>query len=288
MNLEEFAQYHEIKTHAQQGFAYNVYLCAIPQDFERVRPHWHEQFEIIYLKRGTGVVTVDLQPYPVAAGDIVPVLPGRLHSIEGSSERLEYENMIFSLEMLEGREDAWCRDACLVPLREGRLAVPDVIRPGTERYEETAACLDEMDRLGEKRQPGYPLLIKSELFRLLSLFYRYGPSKNGPAAARKTERLKNLLGWVQEHYGQAVTVAQAAEIIGYSPAHFMRFFRACTGQTFVQYLTDYRLAAARRLLIETDDSIETIAAECGFQNLSYFYRCFKRRYGAAPRSVRRG
>lgn len=58
------------------GFAYETYLCTIPLDFDRVNLHWHDQMEVIYIKKGRGTVSVNLESYPVEAGCIVPVLPG--------------------------------------------------------------------------------------------------------------------------------------------------------------------------------------------------------------------
>lgn len=52
MNLEEYSQYRETLLHEQPGFAYNTYLCTIPQDFARVDLHWHDYMEIIYVKKG--------------------------------------------------------------------------------------------------------------------------------------------------------------------------------------------------------------------------------------------
>ena len=71
MNLEEYSQYRETLLHEQPGFAYNTYLCTIPQDFARVDLHWHDQMEIIYVKKGRGTVTAASRKYPVMAGSIM-------------------------------------------------------------------------------------------------------------------------------------------------------------------------------------------------------------------------
>ena len=43
MNLEHYTHYQETRLHEQPGFAYNTYQCTIPQDFDRVNLHWHNQ-----------------------------------------------------------------------------------------------------------------------------------------------------------------------------------------------------------------------------------------------------
>ena len=52
MNLEEYSQYRETLLHEQPGFAYNTYLCTIPQDFARVDLHWHTRWRSSMSKKG--------------------------------------------------------------------------------------------------------------------------------------------------------------------------------------------------------------------------------------------
>lgn len=288
MTLEEYTQYHEKKVHSEQGFPFVTYLCTIPQDFDQISPHWHDQMEIIYIKKGTGTAFVNLTAYDVEAGSIVLILPGQIHSLRGTpGVRMEYENLIFSLSMLDTPQAEWCHSACLVPLSEGKLTVPSVLAPRTKLHREVSDCLDELDEIGKKRVPGYPLLIKGVLFRLLYLFYTCGPVDTAGKVDGSTERIKQLLSWIAQHYTEPLSVTEAAQVAGYCPAHFMRFFKRCTGQTFVSYLVDYRLRAAAMMLAETDDSILSIAENCGFDSMSYFCRRFKARYGISPNEMRK-
>jgi AraC-like DNA-binding protein len=67
----------------------------------------------------------------------------------------------------------------------------------------------------------------------------------------------------------------------------MRYFKETMGTSFVDYLRDYRLTIASRLLTTSDSSILDIAAESGFENLSYFNRAFKAHFGMTPRDYRK-
>ncbi len=291
MELEEYTQYHETKLHEQIGFPYNTYLCTIPQDFDRVGLHWHEQMELIYIKKGSGTVSVGLIPYHVEAGYIVPVLPGELHSIDGDpGVRMEYENIIFSLSILDSTaETDWCRTNLLDPLRSGSLRFPRPITPGTAFHAEATRALDQADHICEDRMSGYSLLVKSQLYLFMhALFqFRYRDPLQKRAESQHAEKLKYVISWVKEHYREPVSIQDAAALTGYSEAHFMRIFKNETGQTFVHFLTEYRLAAASYYLKETNDSISNIAMTCGFENLSYFIRTFKKKYGSSPREFRK-
>ena len=67
----------------------------------------------------------------------------------------------------------------------------------------------------------------------------------------------------------------------------MKFFKNTFGTSFTAYLNEYRLTMASRLLLASEDSILAVAAECGFENLSYFNRRFKDRFGMTPSEFRR-
>lgn len=289
MDLEKYVQYRETKLHEQPGFAYNTYLCTIPQDFVRVGLHWHDQMEFIYIKKGSGTVSINLRPCHVEAGYIVPVLPGELHSIDGDpGVRMEYENIIFSLEVLDCQEQSdWCRTNVIDELRQGRLTPPRPICPGTAVHDELSAALDGADAASENMEPGYALIVKSCLFLCLHAMYRYRAQQTLSDPSRHTEQIKKLLGWVKTHFSEHISVQDAAQITGYSASHFMRIFRQETGQTFNVFLTEYRITASTYFLKETDDPISEIAMRCGFDNFSYFIRCFRKRYGLSPREYRR-
>ena len=289
MEFDEYAQYRETKLHEQPDFAYNTYLCTIPQDFDRVNPHWHDQMEVIYIKRGEGVVSVDFNRLEVRAGSIVPVLPGEIHSIDGTpGGRMEYENIIFSPGMLGGGdEDEWFRKNVLEPLRNGNLAFERPIPPGTDFYLEAKTALDGADAACTVRTPGYSLLVKGHLFEFLHALYVNRLDRPLVEPRKSADRLKAVLADVKARYAERLTVAEAASLAGYSEAHFMRVFKEETGQTFVGYLNDYRLTAATYFLRETDESIGNIAVSCGFDNESYFIRRFRARYGKTPSEYRK-
>ncbi len=67
----------------------------------------------------------------------------------------------------------------------------------------------------------------------------------------------------------------------------MKYFKNTMGTSFIDYLNEYRLTMASRLLISSDSSILDIAAEVGFDNLSYFNRVFKQKYSMTPRQFRK-
>ena len=79
-----------------------------------------------------------------------------------------------------------------------------------------------------------------------------------------------------------ITVAEIANRVDFSESHFMRYFKENMGTSFVDYLRDYRLTMAARLLLVSDETVLSISEEVGFDNLSYFSRTFKKFTGLTP------
>ena len=286
MNILEYENYQEKILHGDPLFPYITYLCSIPLDFGYVPMHWHDEMEIIYIKKGTGAITVDFKSYVVTGGTIALILPGRLHSIEQyMQESMEYENIIFEPELLGGAEDL-CAEKYLLPLQSGRLSLPVRLTPNDLCYLQAAACLREVEEANRAKLPGYELLVKGALLRFLSLLIAQGKQEL-PAETADTQRLKTVLQWLSAHYAEPLRVADAAGVCSFSASHFMRWFRQMTGQSFIAFLNEYRLNTAAEALRTTDETVLTIASRCGFENLSYFNRAFKAHFGMTPREYRK-
>lgn len=85
-----------------------------------------------------------------------------------------------------------------------------------------------------------------------------------------------------------VTLADVADSVHLSVFHFSRLFKKSTGTSSMQWLTEYRLQAARTRLRSSSDSLEVVALECGFSSARQFSTCFARHMGVSPTTFRRG
>ena len=91
---------------------------------------------------------------------------------------------------------------------------------------------------------------------------------------------------IDKHYAKALTVERLARLAGLSPFHFIRAFRAATGQTPHQYLRRRRIDRACELLATTPMSVTDICDGVGFQSLGSFSSVFKRLTGESPAQYR--
>lgn len=108
-----------------------------------------------------------------------------------------------------------------------------------------------------------------------------------PVPAVAADTLQPVLGWVQENLDAEVTVEDLAGRAHLSPRTFARRFRAETGTTPHQWLTQQRLNHAERLLEQTDEPVEKVATLSGFGSATLLRHHFVRRRGTSPQAYRR-
>lgn len=290
MNINQYENFQETKKHSETIFPFNTYLCSIPLDFTDVPIHWHNEMEIIYIKKGKGNVMLDFESHYVEEGDIIVVIPGQTHGIsqlEGYS--MEYENIIFELDMFIPKHSDGLEASYFNPLLSGDLIFNHIITRDDQCYNLLADCLNRADNLCSMNFPkGYELAIKGYMFEffyhLNQICETAGLIKN--ESNKHMDKIKDVIKYIEENYQHPISIDEIADVCNFSSSHFMRYFKKVMGTSFIDYLNEYRLSMASRLLLSSSDNILDIAAECGYENLSYFNRLFKKKYGITPSAYR--
>ena len=283
--MSDTASLQENKRHGEKWFPFDIYPCTIPKDFPQVALHWQNSVELVFVKKGMGTVQVGLESMTAMAGDIFVFAPGVLHGLgQIPGETMEYENIIYEVDLLGGSGDL-CYRRYLLPLQSGRLSLPHRLTRGHPCYCTVLECLCRLETVNRDRVLGYELQIKGLLLCLLSALVAQSDGLP-PRENADTRRLKAVLQYVTAHFADNLPVAEVAAVCQCSPSHFMRWFKQMTGQRFTEYLNIYRLNAAAEALRTTDDTVLTVAERCGFKNLSYFNRAFKASFGLTPREYR--
>lgn len=92
---------------------------------------------------------------------------------------------------------------------------------------------------------------------------------------------------VQNSYAdESISLDRVCHALGVSNAYFSTVFKKETGQSFITYLTNYRMEQAARLLIETNEKSYIVARRVGYSDSNYFSYVFKRRFGVSPSKYR--
>lgn len=109
----------------------------------------------------------------------------------------------------------------------------------------------------------------------------------GEINIQQSRRINKIIQFVEKNYQQKITLEQIGELIGMSPSSVSRFFKQRTRHRFWDYLNNFRVKKATKILMETNHSISEICYECGFNNISNFNRVFKEKMQYTPSEYRK-
>ncbi|RPI41337.1 MAG: AraC family transcriptional regulator [Bacteroidetes bacterium] len=112
-------------------------------------------------------------------------------------------------------------------------------------------------------------------------------SYDRPMKDADNRRISGVFDYVFHHYAGTITLQQAASIANMSVTAFCRYFRLHTRHTFTDFVNRTRIGQAMRLLNETDHSVSEIGYQCGYNNIPYFNREFRKIAGTTPLKFRR-
>lgn len=115
----------------------------------------------------------------------------------------------------------------------------------------------------------YELLKEKEKEKSTSIF------PNSP-------KLNDVFQFIETNYYKSITLCDVAQAIGYSSAYLTDLVRRQTGKTVNQWIVERRIAEARRLLLDTDQTANEIAMSVGYQNEAHFFRQFRQYHGTTP------
>jgi AraC-like DNA-binding protein len=252
--------------------------------------HYHPEYQLTLVLRGQGRRFVGDDISRFKAGDLVLTGPNLPHMWCSARPRLssplpheailiQFPESIFGGRFLELPEMAPVRRLLERSSQGIRFAeatreqiAPRMIRMGRERG--LARLTGLLEILG--------ILSQSPIDRMLSS-RAFGPA----VGFEDRDRIDRICRYVAENSARPIVLAEAARAAHMSIPAFTRFFKKCTGKTFVEYLTDLRIGAACRLLVESDRTVTQVCYAAGFANLSNFNRRFRRLKGVTPREFRR-
>ncbi len=284
------AAYLETKLHGTPGFPYVVYPVHVPERLNGFPHHWHEEMEIIYVCEGEVSVSLRNSEYVMKSSDIMLVHPQTIHAIKQYNDSsARYFNILFRFSLLESGPKDICREKYLEPIYNRELLMPEYLTEDHPLHGELEPLIKKLLVDPRRQRESEELMIKS---RVLEIMYRILPycDKADKDSANEDivfEKLKRSLSYLEEHYSENLTIERMAAVSNYSESHFSKLFKQLTGDSFTQYLKNYRLETALSRIRNEKTKISQIAIECGFSNLSYFSRAFNEKFKISPSEYRK-
>lgn len=127
----------------------------------------------------------------------------------------------------------------------------------------------------------------SEIWLLLLEIMKKSPQVTHPVNLRDQDRMQSMLSFIHQNYTEKIMLEDIAEAASISERECLRCFRNTIQKSPVEYLMDYRLDMAKKLLHDTELSITDISMEAGFSSNAYFGKVFRERCGMTPKEYRK-
>ncbi|NIK76198.1 AraC-like DNA-binding protein/mannose-6-phosphate isomerase-like protein (cupin superfamily) [Paenibacillus castaneae] len=253
--------------------------------------HHHTMFELNMVLEGDQTMIADSTKFVQQVGDILFIPPGVLHSSSGSTSQMAmtYFCLHFDIDDLTLRRSLMGMHTTLLPASNPSTAA---IRSTLERllqrlqYAQTGLHLDK-------------LAFLSDTFLMLSALTNWtieegsgevhgiDASENEVSLAASIERELRSAYAANRSSEDRISIEKLASRLGYSPSYCNRVFQRVYGMTPRQYLTGLIVRQAKLLLINSELTIEDIAYQLGYRDISQFSKQFKRWMNLSPAAFRK-
>lgn len=276
-----YINYRETRQRGTADFPIEFYHVSPNHPQYSMPIHWHVEFELIRILQGNLLLKIDEQELELSPSSVVFIPAGAVHAGVPKNDCI-YECIVFDMNMMMSKSDSCNKLVRKISNQEVELK--SNILNFCDNIHQIAWKL--FDAFSQK-QLGYELIVQGALYQLIGEifvqeFYSEA-SSHTPRDLKRIVQLKHVLEFIENSYTNPISLQDIASSVNMSPKYFCRFFQEMTHRTPIDYLNYYRIERACYELLTTDQSITEVAYSCGFNDLSYFIKTFKKYKGITPK-----
>ncbi|MBQ1482407.1 MAG: helix-turn-helix domain-containing protein [Erysipelotrichaceae bacterium] len=254
--------------------------------------HIHDWIEITYMYSGSCVQVIEGKEYRMEEGQLILMAPGTVHTILPLTEddilvmialgqkhltnnffnRLSSSSIVSNFFINAFNTQSSREPFFLFPSQDDRRLKVFIEEFLCEWYDPSLATLDIQNNIFS--------LIISELVNIMN------DHMTASRIRSRNSYIIPLLRYIEENY-KTCTLSDAADAFGLNPNYLSNLLKKHTGSSFNELVSKEKLSAAKRLLDNSDLSVNEIINYVGYQNMSFFYKKFKERYGILPGDYRK-
>lgn len=251
--------------------------------------HFHTECQLVYILSGSGTRIIGDSIEHFEEGDLTFVGPNVPHVWYSKPEPGSGGHDAISIAL-------YINPDVLSEKLEGLIDTKELRQFFTESARGISICgtkkiliTDILKKMPEQKNITLLASFTQILNHLLDpkeLIWLNVPSLLSAYSGQAPGRVHKLMHYIQQNFKDEITLQQAASVSGLQIHSFCRFFKTLTNRTFSDFLNEVRISFACKLLQQSDLPVTQIALECGYTNISYFNRCFKKINKVAPKEYR--
>ncbi len=240
--------------------------------------HWHMDWEFVRVNNGSFNITLNEKNLCLNSGDVLIIPGGILHA--GLPEKeTEYECIVLHSSIIYNN-NRMIKDIV-------KNSITYAVKLERETNGELCRIADFLFDSAKEKCYGYEAVASGALTLLVGKII-----ENKLSGIKGTERemtnkridnIKGALKLIEEEYNSEISLDKLSKTCGMSPRYFCEFFKEMTGRTPIDYLNRYRIECACNMLSNLKMNVTETATSCGFNDISYFIRTFKKHIGVTPK-----
>ena len=278
-------------------------LLLIPQDFPYVMKaidfsdfrncfvpwHWHNEIEIFYMKSGGIEYYLPGGRVNFPAGTVGIINSNVLHKTRpyfGMEKDIQLIHLV-TPSFLAGEQGSRIEQKYITPLVNNPQFEFVKIAPGDKKRRKLYRLIRKSFELKDT-DFGYELKLRNILAQIWLEMYALSDDlwADNKTYSNVSDKIKAVIVYINEHYAEKISVKQLATVAFVSERECFRLFQECLHMTPIEYIVNYRLQNACRMLAGTQESVTKIAQSCGLGSSSYFGKIFREKLGCTPSQYR--
>ena len=276
----------ENKPHGTKDDPFSTYHIENAGRSFQIPVHWHDEFEIIYVRSGFLAVSISGESYIGKTGDAFVVSPGNLHLMGSQTGTVDYYTFLFPLKYISFRTDDMLDEKLLEPLNSGHLMICPRVKDTAKELCEQLIEIYEAKKGESESKITTQVRTKIILLQFILEMWKKGFVIENDTSGRNTVE-KEMVSYIQQNFTGKISLREFGEQFHLSEKYISRYFKEHFHITLSQYVTYLRLEHAKQLLQDTDIPVTDVAMQSGYQNVSYFIRSFQKAYAVSPLKYRK-
>lgn len=247
--------------------------------------HWHEALEFDYVLQGSITVSTPSRTQTFHSGEGFFINSNILTAMNDDGDCI-LDSHLFHPVFLSGHFKSVFETKYLNPVTQNRNLDLVALTGQTPAQKQLLHKLRQLSQLhGSENVEFQTRSLLSDIWLLLLDALKDAPVQK--TAPRNQERILTMLSYIQANYSEKLTLEDIAASAAVSSRECLRCFQSTIHQSPMEYLIDYRIQAAVKLLETTDLSVTEIAMATGWGSSSYFTKMFHRLRGMTPNAYRK-
>ena len=276
----------ENKPHGTKDDPFSTYHIENAGRSFQIPVHWHDEFEIIYVRSGFLTVSISGESYIGKTGEAFVVSPGNLHLMGSQSGTVDYYTFLFPLKYISFRTDDMLDEKLLEPLNSGHLMICPRVKDTAKELCEQLIEIYEAKKDESESKITTQVRTKIILLQFILHMWENGFIIENDKSGRNTVE-KEMISYIQQSFTGEISLKEFGEQFHLSEKYVSQYFKEHFHITLSKYVTYLRLEHAKQLLQNSDIPVTEVAMLSGYQNVSYFIRSFKKTYGVSPLKYRK-